>query len=544
MKLARLLFALLLAMSFTACAKSGGGSGGTGTAAGHNAFTIPGVLRYGRQDEPDSLNPMFAHTDATDQVDGLIFSSLLRTDETGNYIPDLATAVPSYENGGISKDGKTITFHMRKGVVWSDGAPLDARDWMFTYHAVMNPANNTKLLLGWDNIATAAAPDNYTIVIRLKKPDAAVLGIFAFGGSAYPPLPAHLLAGLPNINNAPFNSHPISSGPFLLKQWDHGSQLVFVPNPRYYRGAPKLKEILWKVIPDVNTLFEQLQTHEIDVYPSVDENHIAALSQIHGITINKTLVGNWRHMGINMSKPQLRDVRVRLALAEAIDWKRINDTIYHGYNQLGVTDVFPKSWAAPTIPRYKHDIDGAKKLLTQAGWTMGGDGVLHKGPLAMDLTISTNNTNQENAEAEVAIQNQLKPLGINLTVRNYPVSLLFAQNGPIYSGKYDLEWSIETNGADPDNAGLWGSAFIPPHGANTSWLDDPLVDKYSEAAKRTFDRAARKALYQKEEERMHVLVPNVVLYWENSYTAMNSDFKGYKPAAFIQDTWNAWQWEI
>ncbi|HEY8314008.1 MAG TPA: peptide ABC transporter substrate-binding protein [Candidatus Baltobacteraceae bacterium] len=541
MKFLRSLLALVLCTaSLAACTKSGGGS----TVGGHNSWTIPGTLRYGREDEPDSLNPMFAHTDATDQTSGLLFSSLLRYDDNGNYIPDLATEIPTYANGGISKDNKTITVHMRKGVVWSDGAPLTAKDWMFTYHAVENPANNTKLMLGWDNIASALAPDDYTIVIHLKKPDASVLGILAFGGAAYPPLPAHLLAKLPDINRAPFNDHPISSGPFLLQKWQHGSELVFVANPRYFRGRPKLDKIIWKVVPDPNTLFNQLQTHEIDVYPSVGENDIARLSGIQGITVNKKLVANWRHMGMNTSRPQLRDVRVRRAIAEAIDFKRINDTIYHGYNDLATSDVFPDSWAAPKIPPYPYDPAASKALLAQAGWKMGKDGVLHKGSLAMNLTISTQTNKQPNEDSEIQIQSQLKPLGINVTIHNYPVSLLFAQNGPLYSGNYDLEWSIETNGPDPDNSGLWETAFIPPHGANTSWLSDPIVDKYAEAAKRTFDQTKRKAYYQLEEQRLHELVPNVVFYWENSYTGMNSDLKNYKPAAFVQDTWNAWQWEI
>ncbi|MDQ2872537.1 MAG: ABC transporter substrate-binding protein [Candidatus Eremiobacteraeota bacterium] len=542
MKVVRSLLALALCASmFAACTKNGG----VATKGGRNAWTIPGTLRYGREDEPDSLNPMFAHTDATDQTTGLLFSGLLRYDDNGNYIPDLATAVPTYANGGISKDNKTITVHMRKGVVWSDGAPLNAQDWMFTYHAVKNPANNTKLDVGWDNIQSASAPNDYTIVIHLKKPDAAVLGILADGGgSSYPPLPAHLLGKLPDINRAPFNEHPISSGPFLLQRWDHGSRLVFVANPKYFRGKPKLDKVIWSVVPDPNTLFNELKTHEIDVYSSVGENDIARLNSIPGITVNKKLVANWRHMGINTSRPQLHDRRVRLAIAEAIDFKRINDTIYHGYNELATSDVFPLSWAAPTIPPYKYDPQDSKRLLAAAGWTMGSDGVLHKGPLAMNLTISTQTNKQPNEDSEIQIQSQLKPLGINVTIHNYPVSLLFAQNGPLYSGHYDLEWSIETNGPDPDNLGLWGSAFIPPHGANTSWLSDPLVDSYAAQAKETFDQAKRKALYQKEEERLHALVPNVVFYWENSYTGINSDVKNYKPAAFIQDTWNAWEWEI
>jgi peptide/nickel transport system substrate-binding protein len=529
----------LCAVFLAACTKVS-----TTGVGGRNPWTIPGVVRIGNSDEPDSLNPLFHHTAAGDQTDGLLFSSLLRYDDNGNYIPDLATAVPTYTNGGLSRDNLTITVHIRKGARWSDGAPLTAADWMFTYHAVRNPANNVKSTFGWDVIASAEAPDPYTIVIHLKKPDASILGSLAFGGTGYPPLPAHLLAKLHDLNHADFNSHPLSSGPFILQQWNHGSSLIFVPNPYYFRGKPKLKRLEWRVVPDDNTLFSQLQTHEIDVVTGVNENHVANLGQIAGITVTKKLIANWRHMGINMSKPLLRDQRVRLAIAEAVDWPRINDTIYHGYNQLAVSDIFPKLWAAPSIPRYRYDPQHAKRLLAAAGWTPGSDGTLRNGSDELRLTISTGTNKQENQQAEVQIQSDLRSVGIDIQIRNYPVSLLFAQNGPLYGGKYDLEWSVDTNGPDPDNACLWASDCIPPHGANTSWLRDPIVDRTGHAAASTFDRAQRKALYQKEEERIHELVPAVFFYWENEYSAANSDLRNYRPAAFIFDTWNAWEWQI
>ncbi|MHB8148274.1 MAG: ABC transporter substrate-binding protein, partial [Vulcanimicrobiaceae bacterium] len=511
---------------------------------GGNSWTQPGIVRLGEPDEPDNINPMFGHTSATDEVDGLVFAFLLRYDADGNYIPDLATQVPTTKNGGISADGKTIVVHLRAGAKWSDGAPLTAHDWIFTYHAVLNPANNTKMRYGWDDIAGAVATNDTTIVIHLKHADAAFLGTLAMGGSAYPPLPEHLLAKLPNLNTASFNDAPISSGPYILQQWNHGSSLVFVPNPYYFRGEPKLKRIIWRVIPDPNTQFSQLQTHEIDVYPGVSENAIPRLHDISGIRVVRKLVANWRHLGFNMSKPLLSDIRVRRAITEAVDWKRLNDTVYHGYDRLAVSDIYPNSWAAPTLPPYRYDPRDAEALLRDAGWRGGTSGYRTRDGKELRLTLSTGTGNMENAQAEVVIQSMLKAVGIDVRIRNYPVSLLFAQNGPIYSGAYDMEWSIETNGPDPDNSGSWNGAFIPPNGADTSWLNDPIVNRLSTEALRTNDRAVRKALYQREEERLRALYPQVAVYWENKYTALNSDLRHYEPAAFITDTWNAWQWTI
>ncbi|MFZ0032590.1 MAG: peptide ABC transporter substrate-binding protein [Candidatus Cybelea sp.] len=513
-------------------------------AGARSAWTIPGVLRLGEDEEPDSLNLMFAHTAATDTIAGLLFSFVLRIDPRGNYVPDLATQVPTLANGGISPDGKRIVVHLRRGIVWADGAPLTSADWLFTYRAVMNPANNVKTRYGWDAIASASAPDPYTILIRLKRPNVAVLGILGMGGAAYPPLPAHLLAKLPNLNATPFNERPLSSGPYSLKEWNHGSSLVFVPNSRYFRGAPKLKQVIWKVVPDVNTLFNQLATHEIDVYPNVSANGIPRLSSIAGIRVDRRLIADWRHLGINVSRPLLADVRVRRAIAEAVDWTRINDTIFHGIDTLARSDIFPESWAAPALPPYRYDPAAAKRLLSDAGWKLGADGVLHKGTRTMHLDIYATTGHQENTESQVLIQSMLHNVGIDVAIRNYPGSYLFATGGPLYTGKYDLEWSIETNGPDPDNSGDWSGAFIPPRGANTSWLNDPIVNATSAAAASTFDLTARKRLYQREEARLREVVPAVFFSWRMNYTAMNEDLKNYVPAAFIGDSWNAWQWSI
>jgi peptide/nickel transport system substrate-binding protein len=508
-----------------------------------NAWTQSNRLRIGYADEPDSLNPMFAHAAAADETASLLFAPVFRYDEHGELLPELATEVPSYANGGIARDGKTIVLHFRTGVTWSDGAPLDARDLRFTWRAVMNDANAAKTRAGWEDIAAIDLPDPHTARIRLKRTNAAVLGIFAIGGAAVPPLPEHLLGALPNLNHAPFNTQPLSSGPYLLRAWNHGSSLEFAANPSYWRGKPKIETLSWRVIPNSDTLFSQLQTHEIDVYPNVAESQIARLAALPGITVAKRLIGNWRRLSLNCRKPALRDARVRRAIAEGVDWDRINRTAYHGHNLRAVSDIMPGTWAAPQIPFYPHDPRDAAALLEAAGFRPGADGVRVKDGLRLALTLSSTNK-PANVQAEVQMQQDLRALGIEIAIKNYPPSLLFAQNGPLYGGTYDLEWSIDTNVPDPDNQGNFSGDFIPPRGANTSFLNDPAITRLSDAALRTFERPARKALYQQEEERIHELVPVVFLYWENGYSAYNSDLRGYKPAQFIADDWNAWEWEL
>jgi peptide/nickel transport system substrate-binding protein len=149
---------------------------------GLHAWTRPDRLRLASTEEPDSLNKLFANSDAGDQVANLISAPIFRYDDKGDYVPEMALTVPTLQNGGISRDGKTIVLHLRRGMQWADGAPLDARDLRFTWQAVMNPRNNTRLRAGWDDIASMSLPDNDTAVVRLREPYAAILGIFALSG--------------------------------------------------------------------------------------------------------------------------------------------------------------------------------------------------------------------------------------------------------------------------------------------------------------------------------------------------------------------------
>jgi peptide/nickel transport system substrate-binding protein len=511
---------------------------------GRNAWTIPGTLRIGSADEPDGLDPLFAHSDATDQIDALIFAPVFRYDPHGDFVPELATVVPTYANGGISRDSKTITLHWRKGVRWSDGAPLLPSDLRFTWRVVMNPNNNVKSSAGWDDISAIDVPNDATAIVHLKKPNADVLGIFGGGGgSAYPPLPEHLLGKLASLNTADFNAKPISSGPFLLSAWNHGSSLEFAANPNYWRGKPKLDRVSVRIVPNPDTLLAELQTHEIDLDASIGETQYDRARTLPGFRVVRHPSANWRRLAINCGRPGLSDPRVRLAIAQAVDWDRINATVYHGANARSTSDIPVDSWAAPNIPFYPHDPAGAARALDAAGYRIGPSGVRSKGTTALDFTISATNK-PGNAEAEVQMQQELKSIGIKLTIKNYPASTLFAQNGPLYGGTYDLEWSIDTNGPDPDNQGYVSAEFIPPKGANTFFLRDPLITKLSDDAIRTFDRPTRKALYQREEERIHALVPVVFFYWQNATVAYNSDLHGYRPAEYITDNWNSWEWSI
>jgi len=223
-----------------------------------NPWTRHGVLRIGVLRDIDSINPLLSAQSASTDIAQMLFSGLLKFNDRGESIPDVALAAPSEENGGISPDGKTITYHLRRGVVFSDGHPLTAEDVVFTWQQLLNPKNNVPNHYPNDQAESVTAPDPHTVVVKLKVPSAPFLSYFMRGGVQRAILPKHLLEHEIDLNKSPFNLKPVGSGPFMVSRWQPGIELDLVANPRYWRGPPKLREIRYRIIPNDNSLLSSL----------------------------------------------------------------------------------------------------------------------------------------------------------------------------------------------------------------------------------------------------------------------------------------------
>ena len=197
------------------------------------------MLRVYVQQEPGTLNPVVATLAAEIDAFNLIFDGLFRVDDRGELVPDLATEVPTRANGGLSADGKTITYHLVHNARWHDGQPVTSDDVKFTFEAIMNPMNNVVSRLPYDKMKSVRAPDPYTVVVTFDQPfsPALMTAFTTYNQGAI--VPAHVLRGLADLNRIPFNSAPVGSGPYKLTAWHRGSDMVFDANPDYYRGAPK-----------------------------------------------------------------------------------------------------------------------------------------------------------------------------------------------------------------------------------------------------------------------------------------------------------------
>ena len=533
-------------MWLSACSKISTEVIQNGGPVGH---TIPGTLRYADISEPTSLNPLLRLEATSTDMDHFVFGFFYNLDDKEHFVPELALEVPSYQNGGISKDGLTLTYHLRKGVKWQDGAPFTAHDAVFTEHAIMNPANNLQSRAGWDEIATVEAPDDYTFVVHLKKIYAGALTTFFAPPGEYPVLPAHLLEKYPNINQVPFNTHPVGTGPFTFVKWVHGDHIEWAANPNYWRGAPKLKRIIYKIVPEDQTILTQLKTHEIDAWFRAPSALYPQLKVLPGYRIQLEPSNLFAHIDFSFKNPIFNDKRVRQAINYAIDKKKIIHDVTHDVHVPAYSDQPSFSWAyEPDVMHYDYNPDKAKQLLDDAGWKVGPDGIRIKDGQRLAFTLSTVAGGSTGIQAETFTQRMLHDVGIDASVKNYPTALFFAgyqQGGILQTGKYDMAFFSWVAGVDPSDDELVYACYgIPPKGQNSMYWCDPRMDAAQRGALSTYDIPTRKKYYSIIQKLLASESPTVFSWFARQIYVTNPNFKNFKPAPAVTSNWNSWEWEM
>ncbi len=508
-----------------------------------------GVLRIGSFEDLDSLNPVLSDELFVTGVCQFVYSGLIDYDDRGLPVPDVALAVPTQANGLISRDGRRITYHLRRGVLFSDGVPLTSADVKFTYDQIMNMRNNVPYRQPYDDVTAIDTPDPYTVIVHLKEPSAPFVGTFMHNGIVGAIVPKHLLGSLADLNHAAFNNHPVGSGPFIVKSWQPGSVLDLVANPRYWRGPPRLREIQFEIIPNQNTLLTLVRSGGIDLYFQAPESQAAALAQAPGYHVTAVANMNYEHIAFNCARPPFDDLRVRRAMAFAIDWRRLQHSAYHGIGHPGMTDISPLSWAYdPSIHDYPHDPAQARALLDQAGWVSGPDGVRTKNGTRFSVTIASVTGVSTRAAVEALIQSDLRGVGVEVLVHNYPANLLFAPlgaNGILASGKFDLAlygWSYTV--PDPDDTSTLGPGSLPPNGVNYAFYVDARLGEWQRDARTSYDVSTRERYYAMIQRRIHDEVPIYTIVWRANVNAVTDRLRNFKPAPAISDFWNSYEWEI
>ncbi len=502
---------------------------------------------------PDSLIPNASVSTFSGIVDQAIWSPLFYGDAQGNIQPDLATEIPTTANGGVSADVKTWTFHLRPGLKWSDGQPLDSRDVDYSWKLWTGGKFPSASTIGFNLIASAdISPDNLTITFHLKQSFAPFLSVWVDGLNA--PLPAHHYSSMApdKIQTSSDNLNPpVTSGPFIMRESVSGDHYTVIRNPNYYwasEGYPYLDKVIFHIVPDQNTILKDLQAGNIDSAWFLDVTKVQAYKQLTNYKLSSNPnAANFEAMYFNFHNSILgTDIKVRQAMAMAVDHNTLIEVARRGYAAPLCIDhgqAYHPGYQS-NAPCPKFDVAGANALLDADGWVKGSDGFRHKGGQVLAFKYSTTANNTWRSDDEQILQQNMKAIGINLEIQNYPASTFFGTFLPDGKpGMYDIAEFENSFIYDADDSSLLACNQIPPNGFNiTSYCNHQLDNLYVQEQS-TADPAARQQIFNQIHQIYLTDFPFINLYGPTDIAMNKNITHNYTPGPFgASETINIWQW--
>ena len=503
--------------------------------------------------EPATLNPFYTN---------MWFEYILQQfwgcwawefDNQNTAFPRLVTEVPSTENGGVSEDGLTITMHLRDDIVWSDGTPITSADFVFTYEMVMNPANSVATQYPYDHLESIEAPDERTVVMNFSEPFSPWQALFWRGV-----LPQHVLEPVfeanGSIDEAEWNLAPTAGcGPFNFAEWESGSFMRFVKNENYWLGEPKLDEIFVQFVPDDASQTAALVARDADLgtFPPLSDVPILRAGGLSIVVQASGYQEGWFFNFRDMASPGAQDVKVRQAIAMAIDRDAINRDLLLGLTKAPKTywDSLP-AYAAPDIEPWLYDPEGAKRLLEGAGWTdRDGDGI-REDANGNKLTLIHGTTIREiRQDAQAVAQQMLREVGIDFQIMSQDADIFFgsyADGAAPPLGEVDImEWSDGPYFPDPDTD-YWLCDQIPsdenPWGYNYFGCDETLDELFTRQ-KTIMNAQERAKIFYEIAHRM-----NEQVYWlgmceDPDYWIVGQRLAGVKFSG-VTPFYNVMEWDL
>jgi peptide/nickel transport system substrate-binding protein len=499
------------------------------------AYT-PHELRWATNQDISSLNMWIATSLNVVPLSELTEAQFTRFDANGKPIPELITEIPSKANHGISADGKTITWHLRHNVKWSDGAPFSADDVVYTYHVAMDSANNIYIREPWERLKSVDKIDPYTVAFHFKEPYAIFIqDYFSTQGNSQI-LPKHILGPGTKINDAPYNSLPVGIGPFRYTAYHRGDSVEMEANPYYWRGKPKLTHVTYKIVTDENTLLTELQTGELDLWDTINGPLAQRVKSIPGRSWHGRSSNYVEEVFLEVEHAATRDPMVRRALELATNRPLILAKAALGNGILVDSPIPTVTEAYAALPRIPYDPAQAQKLLDAAGWKRGADGFRSKNgvPLAVDLALGSG---QPTRDTEVnLLHDSWQSIGVRTTIHTWAAPqyfAIYAAGGTLQTSKFDAALLAQSLGPVYSNInGVFDCMSFPPRGANISRYCNKKLDAANDAYVHEFDATKRKQLgrtIQEELVRDTVVIP---LYERVQVSAYDQRLTGYHPSAF------------
>lgn len=495
------------------------------------------MLVIGTIADASILVPMLA----TDAMSHIVAENIFRA--VVKYAPDMTIVGDLAESFEISPDQKTITFHLKKGVKWEDGVEVTAYDVEFGFKLITDPNIPSAYASDFLEVKKFEVLDPYTFRVTYKRPFA--LALPSWGNLVV--LPKHLLKDkdLKYLQSV-FGRNPVGNGPFKFKSWEPQSQIKLTYNPLYYEGRPYLDGLVFRIIPDPSTLFMELRGGGVD-WISLTPLQYLKLERERELKRNfqiyRYLAFAYTYVGYNLRDPLFKDKRVRKALCYAIDKEKIVKGALLGQGIPAYGPYKPDAWFYnPAIEKScPYDPEKALKLLEEAGFKKGKDGLLYKDGKPFEFTLLTNQGNLSRLLTAQIIQQELARLGIKVNIRVMEWTTLIHQF--IDKRRFQAVILGWTTGPDPDLYDIFHSSKVKSPGLNFIGYQNKEVDRLLEEGRYTLDRENRKKIYFRLQEILAEDQPYTFLYIPMSLEAIHRRFRGIKPAP-IGISYNIERWWV
>jgi peptide/nickel transport system substrate-binding protein len=539
-----------IAPSEAPAAETEGEGAASGSEAAASGEAQPGgVWRRASIADAEMLNPILSSDSPSAAVQAMIFPGLIGQDPfTGEFEPEGSMS----ESWEVSEDGLTWTFHLRDGVVWSDGDPVDAADFKFTYDAIGSDLVETPRKDNLEGIESIETPDPLTVVVQYSEVRCDAIGNL---GLAW--LPSHLYAAdFSDIMENELNEEPtVSAGPMKFKAWTRDDNLTVERNETYWEGSPNMEGMIYKVVPDPGAQLAQLQSAEIDIM-GVQPNQLATAQSIADTEIFNFQDDGYDYIALNLANPEnalagedetgnlieqdphpiLGDVKVRQAIAHSLDYQTIIDQVYLGQGYQIAANVLPAiSWAYDdSIQPYAYDLDQAGALLDEAGWVdSDGDGIREKEGQTLSLSLVTNAGNTTREDLGALVQDQLGQVGFEINLEIIDFGVMVEQ---MLGQTYDMViigWT--GTGTDPNDENLWSTEYdTPGSGFNFVSYQNPEIEELLDQGVSVPGCATeeRAPFYKEIQQIIHDDVPYVFVSGGVGNTAYTTKWAGIDPGAW------------
>jgi peptide/nickel transport system substrate-binding protein len=453
----------------------------------------PGMVTIALDQPPENLDPRVAQIASSQRMDFLLFNSLVKKNEQLEIVPDLAVSWDM-------PDPRTYIFHLRNDVKFHDGRPLTSKDVVFTFRSILDGSIFTaKGGHPYNLIDTIEAPDDYTVVFKLKEVFTPFLWNLARGG----------IGIVPEGSGEEFRQHPIGSGPFVFDHYFQDQEVVMKRNDDYFEEKAGVSGLRFKIVPEAVVQALELRKGSADITLNVlTPDMIETLKRDKTVNVLQSEGTNYQYIAFNLADPVFSDLRVRQAIAYGIDREKIIKYLWRSQARAATGLLPPNNWAyEPNVTTYPYDPERARQLLKESG---------HE---HLSFTYRTSQDDTGRLVAAV-LQQQMREIGVTMEIRSNEFATFFSDivNGQFQM--YSLRWIGANNDPDMLNA-VFHSKMVPPNGFNRGHYSNPRVDDLIESSRRETDQEKRKAAYQEIQRIVAEELPYLSMFYVDNVCVYN-----------------------